>query len=68
MDGIGGRAGWAWIFILVRACRRPASLRVRMRTHLMQEGLFTILMGVLGFFLVPSTPRDSKFLSAEEKE
>ncbi|KJA14608.1 hypothetical protein HYPSUDRAFT_48993 [Hypholoma sublateritium FD-334 SS-4] len=48
MDGIGGRAGWAWIFIL--------------------EGLFTILMGITGFFLVPSTPRDSKFLSAEEKD
>ncbi|PFH53311.1 hypothetical protein AMATHDRAFT_137753 [Amanita thiersii Skay4041] len=48
MDGIGGKAGWAWIFIL--------------------EGLFSVLMGVAGFFLVPSTPRDSKFLTREQKE
>ncbi|KAF8159942.1 MFS general substrate transporter [Crassisporium funariophilum] len=48
MDGIGGRPGWAWIFIL--------------------EGLFTVLMGLCGFFLVPSTPRDSKFLTHEQKE
>jgi len=48
MDGIGGRPGWAWIFIL--------------------EGLFSVLMGLLGFFLVPSTPQDSKFLTPAEKE
>lgn len=47
MDGIGGRPGWAWIFIL--------------------EGLFSILMGIAGFFLVPSTPQDSKFLTQAEK-
>lgn len=48
MDGIGGKAGWCWIFIL--------------------EGLFSILMGLIGFFVVPATPRDSKFLNSEEKE
>jgi hypothetical protein len=48
MDGIGGRPGWAWIFIL--------------------EGLFTICMGLIGFFLVPSTPRECKFLTFEQKE
>ncbi|PPQ69365.1 hypothetical protein CVT26_002520 [Gymnopilus dilepis] len=48
MDGVGGRPGWAWIFIL--------------------EGLFTVVMGIIGFFVLPSTPRDSKFLTHEEKE
>ncbi|KAF8185966.1 MFS general substrate transporter [Pholiota molesta] len=48
MHGVGGRPGWAWIFIL--------------------EGLFTVIMGLLGFLVVPSTPRDSKFLTHEQKE
>uniref|UniRef100_A0A8H7Y4K6 Major facilitator superfamily (MFS) profile domain-containing protein n=2 Tax=Psilocybe cubensis TaxID=181762 RepID=A0A8H7Y4K6_PSICU len=48
MNGIGGRPGWAWIFIL--------------------EGLFSILMGLAGYLLLPSTPRDSKFLTHDEKE
>ncbi|KAF8883333.1 MFS general substrate transporter [Gymnopilus junonius] len=48
MHGVGGRPGWAWIFIL--------------------EGLFTVLIGILGFFVLPSTPRDSKFLTDEQKE
>ncbi|KAJ3503782.1 hypothetical protein NLJ89_g8279 [Agrocybe chaxingu] len=32
------------------------------------EGLFTVLMGFIGFFLVPATPRESKFLTYEQKE
>ncbi|KAI0077646.1 MFS general substrate transporter [Panus rudis PR-1116 ss-1] len=48
MHGIGGKPGWAWIFIL--------------------EGLFTVLVGVAAFFLVPSTPQESRFLSQEQKE
>ncbi|KAF9038143.1 MFS general substrate transporter [Panaeolus papilionaceus] len=32
------------------------------------EGLFSVLMGVLGFWLVPSTPRDNRFLTHEEQE
>jgi predicted MFS family arabinose efflux permease len=31
------------------------------------EGLFTVVIGLAGFFLVPSTPRDSKFLTHEQK-
>ncbi|KAF8962023.1 MFS general substrate transporter [Flammula alnicola] len=48
MHGVGGRPGWAWIFIL--------------------EGLFTVLVGLSGYFLVPSTPRDSRFLTPEQKD
>jgi len=48
MNGIGGKPGWAWIFIL--------------------EGLFSFLMGVIAFFIVPSTPRDSKFLTDDQKD
>ncbi|KAF9564921.1 MFS general substrate transporter [Agrocybe pediades] len=48
MDGIGGKPGWAWIFIL--------------------QGLFTVVMGVVGFFVIPSSPRESKYLTEEEKD
>ncbi|KXN92713.1 hypothetical protein AN958_06991, partial [Leucoagaricus sp. SymC.cos] len=47
MDGIGGKRGWAWIFIL--------------------EGLITFLIGFSGYFLIPSTPADARFLTEEEK-
>ncbi|THU80545.1 MFS general substrate transporter [Dendrothele bispora CBS 962.96] len=48
MDGLRGKAGWAWIFIL--------------------EGTFTIVVGLLGFFLVPPSPEKARFLSTKQKE
>ncbi|KAJ3979979.1 MFS general substrate transporter [Lentinula detonsa] len=48
MDGISGRPGWAWIFIL--------------------EGIFSSLVGILGFFIIPSTPQELKFMTAEMRE
>ncbi|KAJ2930951.1 hypothetical protein H1R20_g6156, partial [Candolleomyces eurysporus] len=48
MDGLGGKEGWAWIFIL--------------------EGLFTVLVGVVSFFLVPATPQHASILSQAEKD
>lgn len=36
--------------------------------HIVQEGIFSVLMGLIGFFVVPSTPRDVLFLSEAEKE
>ena len=63
MDGIGGKPGWAWIFIIV--CFAPASVnRVYMQ---IQEGLFTFLFGVISFFILPRSPAHARFLSAEEK-
>ncbi|KIK57790.1 hypothetical protein GYMLUDRAFT_262951 [Collybiopsis luxurians FD-317 M1] len=48
MDGLSGRPGWAWIFIL--------------------EGIFSSLMGILGFYLIPSTPQELKFMDSDMKE
>jgi MFS family permease len=48
MEGVGGKRGWQWIFIL--------------------EGLFSVLVGLVGFFVTPSTPRDVKLLSEKEKD
>ncbi|KIK65241.1 hypothetical protein GYMLUDRAFT_39605 [Collybiopsis luxurians FD-317 M1] len=47
MAGVGGRPGWAWIFIL--------------------EGLFTVLFGILGFFVLPRSVDQAFFLNQEEK-
>lgn len=47
MDGIGGRPGWAWIFIL--------------------EGLLTVVIGIISFWLVHDFPDDAKFLSPEDR-
>lgn len=47
----------------------PCLSRVTWRFSLgIQEGLFSVLIGILGFFIVPSTPRGSKFLTDDEKE
>lgn len=48
MDGVGGKPGWSWIFIL--------------------EGLFTVLVGISGFFVLPRSPQHASFLTAAEKK
>ncbi|KAM0548786.1 hypothetical protein ACHAPJ_009782 [Fusarium lateritium] len=48
MDGIGGQAGWRWIFII--------------------EGLATVVVGSLCFWLLPDSPETAKFLKPEERQ
>ncbi|KAL5488440.1 hypothetical protein ACEPAI_6558 [Sanghuangporus weigelae] len=48
MDGINGRPGWAWIFIL--------------------EGIFSLIVGLISFFITPSTPQDVRWLTQREKD
>jgi MFS family permease len=48
MDNIGGKAGWAWIFIL--------------------EGLLTIVIGVLSFWMVHDFPDEARFLSDDDRK
>ncbi|TGZ78356.1 retrograde regulation protein 2 [Ascodesmis nigricans] len=47
MDGIGGKPGWAWIFIL--------------------EGLLTVVIGVISFWMVHDFPDTATFLSVEDR-
>ncbi|KXN83912.1 hypothetical protein AN958_00992 [Leucoagaricus sp. SymC.cos] len=47
MDGIGGRPGWAWIFIL--------------------EGLATVVVGVISYFIIQDFPDTAQFLSEKER-
>ncbi|KNG89067.1 MFS transporter [Aspergillus nomiae NRRL 13137] len=48
MDKVGGKDGWAWIFIL--------------------EGLATVVIGVLSFWLVYDFPDKAKFLSDTDRK
>ncbi|KAI5463965.1 major facilitator superfamily domain-containing protein [Mariannaea sp. PMI_226] len=47
MDGVGGLAGWRWIFIL--------------------EGIVTVVVAVIAFFVLEDFPETSRFLNEEEK-
>lgn len=69
MHGIGGKPGWAWIFILV-GYRGITCLSILLLIDLtcVKEGLFTVIIGLTSFFLLPSTPQDSKFLTQRQKE
>ncbi|KND86188.1 putative transporter [Tolypocladium ophioglossoides CBS 100239] len=48
MDGVGGIAGWRWIFIL--------------------EGIATVLIAVMAFFVIYDFPETAGFLTEEERE
>ncbi|KAF2765184.1 MFS nicotinic acid transporter-like protein Tna1 [Teratosphaeria nubilosa] len=48
MRGVGGRPGWAWIFIL--------------------EGLLTIVIGSVSYWMVHDFPDDAKFLSEADRQ
>ena len=47
MSGVGGKPGWAWIFIL--------------------EGLVTIFIGIISFWVVQDFPDEAKFLSIDDR-
>lgn len=47
MDGIRGKAGWRWIFIL--------------------EGLLTMVLALISYFVIPDFPKDVKWFSDDEK-
>ena len=65
MNGIGGRPGWAWVFILVRTSFTRFSKLADASYH--QEGLFSVVFGVASFFLLPNSPNAIKILSKEEE-
>ena len=48
MDGVGGKKGWAWIFIL--------------------EGLATIVIGIISYWMVFDFPDEATFLSDVDRQ
>lgn len=47
MDGVGGKPGWAWIFII--------------------EGLATVIIGALSYYMVHDFPDQATFLTESER-
>jgi MFS transporter, ACS family, 4-hydroxyphenylacetate permease len=47
MDGIGGLAGWRWLFLI--------------------EGLPSVILGLLAFFVLTGRPQEANWLSESEK-
>jgi len=47
MNGVGGRKGWQWIFIL--------------------EGILTVIVSLVSYFIVPTWSHKAKFLTEEER-
>lgn len=47
MNGVGGRRGWQWIFIL--------------------EGILTVVISLIAYFIVPTWSHEATFLSETEK-
>ena len=70
MDGIGGRPGWAWVFILVSGTSTNFGLNTRLKIICVarQEGIFTVIIGLIAFFVTPSTPKDLRFMTQRERE
>ena len=69
LNGKHGIAGWQWIFIIVRHSLLlliPSTYPCLDRFT--QEGAFTSAFGLAAFYFVPSSPRDFKFLTEEERE
>lgn len=68
MNGVGGLAGWRWIFILcVTYCPSPVPVRSTHQLKLIREGIATIVIGIVASFVLPQNLETAKFLSEEER-
>ncbi|KAF7315948.1 MFS general substrate transporter [Mycena indigotica] len=63
MNGIQGLEGWSWIFILVILA---FSVTLYVSTEL-QEGIATVAVGIVAFFILVDFPATAGFLTPEER-
>ena len=59
MNGVAGLRGWRWLCKSIKPCERL--------TVVILEGLITIVVGVAVFFILPSLPSKTKWLSEEQR-
>ena len=59
MDGIAGRPGWAWIFIIEGT---------RFSKDLSDIGAITMVIGAISWWVIVDFPCDATFLTPEERE
>lgn len=62
MDGIGGRKGWEWYVFL--QCLNRVDLRYYERIFIL-EGILTVVISLLAYFVVPTWPHKAKFVRDE---
>lgn len=65
MDGIGGLRGWRWMFVLTQPKSIALSLIYPKRFIL--EGILTVIVALLAYWIIPDEPATAKFLSNIEK-
>ena len=65
MKGVGGLGAWRWIFIIVNF---SASNLCVGSDILFQEGLFTVVCSVGGYFFIHNYPATAEFLTQREKK
>ncbi|KAG6817392.1 hypothetical protein H0H87_009036 [Tephrocybe sp. NHM501043] len=65
MDGVGGLAGWRWIFVMPDS---DASLLLCLTSHSqILEGLATILASLVAAYILPADIESARFLTEEER-
>lgn len=63
MNGIRGRPGWAWIFIIVSLYQHREILLLIM----LKEGIVSIIFGLFLFLVFPKGPTMMSWLTIQEK-
>ncbi|KAH9857218.1 major facilitator protein [Lenzites betulinus] len=71
LDGVRGYHGWRWIFILGTSSlvcgAGPHKLTMDLLCDVHPEGLLTIVVAVIAYFVLPDFPEDAEWLAADEK-
>jgi hypothetical protein len=65
MGGVGGRPGWAWIFVCDLEWP-PSVVRDADRNQIL-EGLATVFVGIASYWMVHDFPAEATFLSPDDR-
>lgn len=67
MGGVGGKPGWAWIFVSDRYIPLLWCQCVVNSTSQILEGLATIFVGIASYWMVHDFPAEATFLSPDDR-
>lgn len=65
MDGIGGLEGWRWMY--VEHIFLPSSHSLINIDRFILEGIFTVLVAIAAYWIIPDEPTTAKFLDPDAK-
>jgi MFS family permease len=66
MNGIGGKGGWAWIFIIEGAATFFVGMLISIRS--IDYSALTCVLATLAYFVMHDYPATASFLTSEERE